>query len=445
MLDNLTKKYTEYILNPNPSKTWKVVRFFIHWLTLPLKLVAIGGLGITQIVLKLFVKNRTVPQLPSLETKRAYFKKIMDNMPVFKGNYIELYTNRVPYYSIPNGANHNPDHQCSRHSTYSFLMDRIGKRNLEQDAATAMHMTGPWLARGYTWNPYEDRIQYNVNTVSGDMLCGLNLAMLNNKNEALEIKYEEMLAHLIDNDYSLLEGGSPEAGDPGYEMYQAELKHKYPEEIRMKSARGMWQPGLETAGAQALTLLSALRIGDKKLKMPSAKKAYRKMLWQYGYGLLSLFPTAYIDSKRGYFNDHNCLIALYVLSKCADNALSKLFWKIPMVYVWLLSRHWYNAYFTGLLQDAHPGTVSQKYVDKCIAYLYENEPRVYGHTDAMRQTTSEVPVTFNEILEDEFSPDQQMDRHISYSDENSKVKTGLGFMAHAVMIEKDPKSLLEDK
>jgi hypothetical protein len=447
MLNTLTKKYTEYILNPNPTKAWKVTRFFLHWITLPLKLITIGGLGCAQIILKLFVKNRAVPAMPTLETKQAYLKKVMDNLPLVKTNYIELYANRVPFFNVADGTNHNTDHQCSRHGTYTFLMEKLGLRNDKQDAAASMHMHGQWLSRGYKQNPYDGQIQYNTSTTSGDMLCGLNLAMVNTRSVALRDNYELMLAPMIeDNDWSLLEGGCPEKGDPGYDFYINEMKTKYGENIRLKSARGMWQPGLECAGAQALTLLAALRIGDKKLKMPAATKAYKKMLWMYGYGLLALFPTAYIDKQRGYFNDHNCLIALHTLSKLADSKVSRLFWKIPMVYVWLLSRHWYNGYFTGLVNDAHPGTISQNYVNKCQAYLYEKEPLLFTMSPnfGLPMPSEACPLNINSIAYDEFSPDTEQNL-LSYvpGDSPNKVKTGLGFMSAAIMLEKDPKDLLK--
>src|SRR5690606_22888301 len=104
----------------------------------------------------------------------------------------------------------------------------------------------------------------------------------------------------------------------------------------------------------ALTILASLRIASKVTDSSVCRKEYNNLLWRYGYGLLSLAPTAYIDSQRGYFNDHNCLISLYALFRLADSPLGKLFWALPMVYVWTLSRHWYNGYFTGLVRECIP-------------------------------------------------------------------------------------------
>ncbi len=441
----MIKEYAKYILNVKPSVPWKIIRFILHWVTLPVKLALIGGLGITQIILKSFAKTRPVPEMPNKVTKRLHFQKVFNSLPVLRTEDVELYVNRVPFSDIPRRSNYNTDHQCSRHGTYAFLMNKLNRYNGRLDAAVAEHMQPNYLCRGWKLNPYEDAMQYNVSTTSGDMLCGLNLAMLGPVGDWAKEKYELMINDIIDHDYAILEGGTPELGNYEREVWDEQLaKVRYAEGIRMKSSRGMWQPGLETVGAQALTLLSSLRIADKRLKSPTAEKEYKKMLWLYGYGLLSIFPTAYTDDRRGYFNDHNCLIALYTLSKLADNSLGRLFWKIPMVYVWLLSRHWYSAYFTGLVKDCYPGMVSTTYKNKCIAYLYENEPRTYGYIGGGKTVvTKDIPVTYNDIGEDEFSPDIRQNEKRVVADESAKIKTGLGFIAGAIMIEDNPKELID--
>lgn len=442
-MNKLIKWYTELILETKPTKTWKTIRFCLHWLTLPLKLIAIGGLGTYQIITKkLTVKPRQLSH--SNETDRySYFKQVFDRLPIYHTNELKLYTNRVPYYSVPNGSNHNPDHQCSRHSTFAFLLNRMGIHDEAVDKATWMHMQGKWLVRGYNYG--YDGLNFNAQTTSGDMLCGLNLAVLSTKNAMVEEKFDQLVQHIIENDWALLEGASPDSDSNAYDLYQAKLKAAglAPEKVLMKSERGMWQPGLETVGAQALTVLAALRIADKKLRSRDAAKAYKKLIWKYGYGLLSLAPTAYIDSKRGYFNDHNCLIALYVLSKLSDSRLGRLFWKIPMVFVWALSKHWYNGYFTGLLEDAHPNTVSPEYIQKCKDYLYEEQPRTFGYSQRQYVVSKDEPVNYNYLPEDEFSPDIPHNEMITSGEEEHKIKTGLGFIASAVMLEKDPKKLLE--
>lgn len=447
MLNNLIEKYNELVLNTKPSKTWQALRFVIHWVTLPLKLLLIGGLGTYQIITKCFVRQATLPEMPSQETKKVYFKKITDNAPILRDGELELYVNRVPLEQICDGTNQITSHQSSRQGVYSFLMNRMGAGNEKIDAALGAHMQGKWLCRGYRYDPLNDSYTYNASTTSGDMLCGLSLAMLNAKNSGLKDKFEILLGSILENDYSLLEYETPGKDEPGYAMYQRLLNDPYgaagwQHKVSMKSSRGRWEPGLDTVGAQALTLLAALRIGDKVCKDPAAGKAYKKMLWKYGYGLLSLFPTAYIDSQRGYFNDNNCMMALYVLSQSADTKLGKLFWKLPMLYVWALSKHWYNGFYTGLVKDCYPESISEEYIKKCQAYLYQDEPRIYGWDTGSYVYEDIQPVKYNLLPEDEFSPDIAHNKRVVNHYSLPKFKTGLGFMACAIMIERNPKELL---
>lgn len=440
-------KYMNLILKTTPSKSWVVLRSILHWVSMPFKLLVIGFLGLFQIARKTVnTKTRNAPRLPELATKKAYFKKIYERLPVWEAVGFTTYAPRVPYYNIPNGSNHITDHQCSRHGTYTFLLQKLGSDAPGAISGVRMMMQGKWLLRGYGLLPVEQEMFYNAGTTSGDMLIGLSLAMLtmNRNSPAAEItfeKFDELIHNILTNDFALLEGASPAKGDPGYDMWQEQCQRfgQRNELVQMKSSRGMWQPGLETVGAQALTILAALRVAQKRNGNRDAGEAYNKLLKHYGYGILSLFPTAYIDSKRGYFNDHNCMVALYILSKLSDSRAGRLFWKIPMVYVWSLSRHWYNGYFTGLLNDAHPGTVSQAYVDKCLGFLYQNEPNEYHFSGNV--VKGDAPVTYNSLNSDEFTPDVPQDEMYDMQGA-TQFKSGLGFIAAAVMLEKDPKSLL---
>lgn len=443
-LEKILKAYSVFILNTNPTKLWKRIRFVLHWLSLPIKLLLIGGLGLFQIILKTTSTPRKISiKNVSLETKQNFFRKAFICMPILRTTELQGYVPRVSLYEVPNGYNHVSDHQCSRHSTYEFLLRKLGINEEKVSKVTNMFMQNKWLCRGFKWNPYDRAIKYNVSTTSGDMLCGLNLALLD-RNLPCE-NFDILVSNIIENDYALLEGASPDVEDYAYDLYQSELKkNSYREEsVKLKSARGMWQPGLETVGAQALTILSTLRLCEVKNGNREAGKEYRKLLYKYGYGLLSIFPTAYTDKQRGYFNDHNCMISLYVLSKCSKTRLGKLFWKIPMVYVWLLSRHWYNGYFTGLLKDCYPNFVSKSYIDQCINYLYEESPNEFVCEEKTEELTKDTPVPYNLNVHDEFSPDTRYDKRIKDSNANgNKFKTGLGFIACAIMLEDNPKELI---
>lgn len=458
-MTKLYAKYMSLILDTKPSKVWQVTRFILHWLSLPIKLIVIGSLGGYQIVRqKLFTKVRALPAPATEEQKKEYFNFIKDRLPIMKKDGLELYVNRVPYYEGCMGYNHNFDHQAARQGTYAFLMGKLEKRNREMDFAVAKHiLKDGMLARGYKLNPYEGEWFHNTASVSGDMLVGVSLSMLNySKNEygndvvLIKEYYDRMLASIVDNDYSILEGQKPEDASEGNLTLWNEIEEYNKKAIvkrTMKSNRANWQPGLETVGAQGLTILAAMRIGDKIVGASYAKKEYRKLLWRYGYGLLSLIPTAFTQSKRGYFNDHNCMVCLYILSKLSDSKLGKLFWKIPMVYVWLLSKKWHNGYFTGLLNDAHPGTVSKKYIEACKAYLYEEKPIQWAYSDSAMFPPKEVPVKFNDMNQDEFSPDMpqtllfppgiEKDLRDQVMGGLEKRRSGLGWLACAIMLEDD--------
>jgi len=437
-------KYTRFILKVDTPKYWKVIRFILHWVTIPFKLALIGTLGLYQILKHKTDKPRSLDSLEVTEkTKQDFVEKTLNLMPVMHSQSLSLYVNRQPYSMPIDGTHHNPDHQLSRHATFCFIMGKLGLRTYEMDRALWMHMQGKYLARGYSWNSVEQTIEFNIGSTSGDMLCGLNLAMLDTDDDVLIERFDVLINHIIDNDYALLEGRRPGKEEPGQLLWDELLKANYgrEEKINMKSVRGMWQPGLETVGAQALTILSALKVADK-MGIQSAKKAYRKLLYKYGYGVLSLFPTAYVDSKRGYFNDHNCIISLYVLARLSTSRFEKFFWKLPMMYVWNLSKHWYNPYFTGLVREVYPELVSDEYLKKCQAYLYEEEPNCYSYYLA---TTIKgvAPVFHNELHEDEFSPDIKRDYRMASVNETTKIRTGLGFLASAVMLESDPRILLK--
>jgi hypothetical protein len=475
MLNKLYQKYIDLILDTKPGLAWKSVRFVIHWITLPIKLLLIGGLGMYQIFRQeLFVRRRMAPPSPTLDVKQKHLLHVINKLPVYTNSEkkLQLYVNRVPYTDNPTGFNHNTDHQAARHGVYAFAMRRLGLNNELIDNALSLHMRNGKLARGYRWDQVDKAIIMNYNTVSGDMLIGASMGMMDIKKEIifsqedpdkiLDVQanylfeaYDVMLENIINNDYALLEGSRPEDGDINQAMWDRIQKYneKAINPLTMKSLRACWQPGLETVGAQALTILAAVRIGDKIIGASYAKKEYKKLLWRYGYGLLSLIPTAFTQDRRGYFNDSNCMQALYILSRLADGKLGRLFWKIPMMYVWLLSRKWHNPFFTGLLEDAHPGTVSEKYIDATKAYLYEEEPNLTHYFEgSMDLVPKEYPVKFNEMNQQEFMVDEPQTKMFKPPyDEGLRVnpmwavpryRTGLGFLISMVMLEKNPKELM---
>lgn len=437
LLRELNKAFQKHLLlNTKPSTLWKVIRFFIHWLTLPLKIVLIGSLGLFQILKYSFKDKRKSHGSGNVKFSA---RNVFDSLPVMKHENYWLYLCRNSTRHSLNGRHHNPDHQASRHGTYTFLATKLGLLNDNIVSGLGSHLLGNYICRGYTIDDI-GMTHYNMSSVSGDMLCGLALGLNCLPDKPLETKYETLIASIVNNDYALKEFDNPMSGDDGIlkEIFDERLKEvNYDKfELNMKSNRATWSPGIETVGAQALTVLAALRVSDAKFNDPLARKHYKKLLWKYGYGLLSLFPTAYIDSRRGYFNEHNCIMALYILAK---NAKYKLFWFLPMLYVWALSKHWNNMYFTGLFVDAYP--FMKKYltnhIEECETYLSEVESLndVITRFSDVQELGAEVnPVPIDIVYDDEFYPDIRRDVFTIPLGDN-KHYTGLGFLADLTMLE----------
>ena len=436
--------YLTFILSTSPSKGWKVLRFILHWVTLLPKLLVMTLLGIFGVIYNAIkYKRKIFPDVP-FETKREYTKKVFNFLPVFTNDWFELYLTRQPYFLPTDGMHHTDDHQCLRQSQYAFMLENLGRRDSKVDTALQTHISGNWLLRGYKWSYFDRQLMLNAQSTSGDMLLGMAIASMNTEHEMLKEKYEQLIVSILDNDYALLEGARPDSAPANILWDKLYLQNDQRfEKIRMKSYKGMWQPGLETVGAQALTILAALRVADKKMGNRDAKKAYKKLLYRYGYGLLSLVPTGYIPNSRGYFNDSNCMHALYILSKLSDTQFGKFFWKLPMVYVWLLSRSWLNPYFTGLLEKAHPGTVSKEYLKQCQNYLFSADPLLAVYDTSSAKMVKETPVPVGNINYDEFNFECNMDVQAGDIEKSPIYRTGLGFMCAAALIEPNPEKLLE--
>lgn len=368
----------------------------------------------------LFWKVRSLPNLVDEDKRKEYFKKVYYSLPVFDNNFFQLYVNRVKADEIPNGTNHNDDHQAARHGTYSFLMSILDKRNNRIDEALSSHMARKYgIVRGFKVKSLED-VEFNLKNTSGDQLLGICLGILpyalnqttdtdlnNPRNQTLTERFEQIVNDIIDNDYALRD-----------------------EDLSKKADRGMWQPGLETVGAQSITILATLKLAER-LGSPTAKTHYNKLSRYYGYSLLSFFPTTFFPTQRGYFNDHNCLVAAYILTKLSKG-FSKYFWGSVMLYVWSLSYKWYNGYFTGLVNDALPGVISKNYLETCKKYIYEMEPKTISQDKGTHRKAQVYPVAFNMMNQGEFHPDE--DHKIVLNHEKEHL-SGLGWLAHAIMID----------
>lgn len=439
------KQYVKLISNTAPSKSWLIIRAILHWLTIPLKLLLIGILGVFGIIYNRVAYKKRKPELRdfSLKQKQDRLKRILKTLPVVKNDQFDLYLPRNKMTDVLNGGNHVTDHQCLRQGLYVLLMTKLGKRTFQMDNALTQFISdGRFLLRGYKWDFENNKFINNAQSVSGDMLLGLCLGMLdtdqtNPAQDFLIESYDQLISSIIDNDYALIEMERPK-DTPYNELYDEQLKalKQRKEDVRIKSSRGMWQPGLETVGAQALTILAALQVGAKKVKNRDAEKEYKLLFYKYGYGLLALLPTAYLPNRRGYFNDANCINALYTLLRLTSNPLERFVYKFALRYVFNLSKSWYNPYFTGLVKEVAPELVSDKHLIETREYLYEEDPSIYAMDNAAQLQSKLVPIPLSLLNSSEFPYESKQDYYIVQGT-GTAVRTGLGDLAAMVLLEQD--------
>lgn len=449
-------KYKQHVLMTlRPTPNWERNRLILHWISLPFKMTKNLILGTLAILKDKTVKTRTVPPPVPLEQRQEYFKKVLNMLPIIQASGYKLYAPGVPFGRGPDGSNHKSENQIKRQAVLQFLSGQLNASDDMITMGTASLMYENYLSRGIKVNPHENTMMSNFQTPDVQSLAALNLSVVSHYlntylsaiseskvyrtrgDDVFREKYERLIVGIVEsNDLSLLEGAMP--SDPlAKELYNKRLKevNNQPEYVMMKSHLGMMQPGLELTPTAALTLLASVRIAQVKLQKRDYALLYHKLIWKHGYGLLGLF-----SSKE----DHSAnLMNLYVLSKLAESPAGRFFWKTAMKFTWLMSKSQHNGFFTGLLEKAHPGTVSEEYLDNCIRYLCEDEPRIYAYGNTVNSSAKVQPVPFNEQNDFDFSPEADMLSEVHHDINDERVRAGLGFLAHLVMLEKDPKELLK--
>lgn len=448
----MINKYLEYIVNTKPTKLWVNTRFILHWITLPIKLTLIAGLGLFGIIYnKVKYKTRN-PQSKNLNLaqKVQRLQKILKFLPVLKNDNYDLYLPRNKFGDARDGSSHSPDHQLLRQGQYVFLMSKLKKRTPQMEQALCNFMVGEYLARGYTWDFQNFKFKYNLKSTSGDMLIGLCLAMLDtsllNENQSMLMeKFDQLISNIIEYDYSLLEGQEP-TDEPYKSIWNKRLKlnDMREEKVKMKSSRAMWQPGLEVTGAQSLTLLAALKVNAKKNRSLSSDKEYWNMFYKHGYALLSLFPTAYLPNRRGYFNDVNCIQALYVLLKLSNTKVEKAIYKFALKYVFNLSKSWYNLYVIGLIKEVAPEILDREYLEQANKYRYEEDPILYSISSDKKVQSFETPVPLSYLHHSEFAYGDKLDQLAVSSPQLMKYSTGLSELAVMVLLEEGINEVLNN-
>jgi hypothetical protein len=438
----MLSKYLEIVTDVKTNTFKNIIRDILHWISLPIKLLLIGCLGVYGIIYNRLKYKKRPPVARRLNKtqKTQRMQKILKFLPVLKNEFYELYLPRNKLIDVLNGANHSPDHQLLRHGQYVFLMSKLGKRNAQMDYALTQCMQGNYLARGYKWDYTENKFIFNMKSTSGDMLLGLSLAMLdtnlqNSSQELLLEKYDQLVSNIIEFDYSILEAQEP-PDEPYKTLWNKRLKEASlrPEAVRMKSSRAMFQPGLETVGAQALTILAALKTNAKKNKSKSSEKEYWNLFYKKGYSLLSLLPTAYLPDRRGYFNDANCVHALYILLKLADTKVEKFVYRFALRYIFNLSKSWYNLYFVGLIKEVAPDMITAKYLEEAKEYMYEEDPLTWTYDNSIGLKTNTTPIPLGLLKHSEFAYGDKLDQY-NQLNTGDRVFSGLSELAVMVLLE----------
>lgn len=402
---NITNKYTQFIRKTKPTEFWKKIRFILHWASLFPKLFITLLWSLCMLIYMMTWKTR---KTKTIFNKRSLIARVLNHLPLYTDNGIQLYCCGVPYYSSVDGSNHEITNQVAKHGIYHFLMNHLKISNGEMAKATQLHMYDyRWLARGYRINTLK-QLECNFNSPSSSELLGVALATSNSSCELLKETYERLIVTILDNDYSLLDASNKP----------------------IKSEKGMFQPGLEVTGKDALTILAALKVAAKS-GLTDARHAYDTLIRKYGYGLLSLFPLTFTPWRRNYFNDNNCMIAAYLLTKYAKGKWAKRYWSFVMLYIWALSYKWYNGWFTGLINSVSPGLISETYTTDCKEFLYESDPLHYTNCDGKTIKPDIYPVRLDQIDEGNFLGEAE--HRIVLGGERKK--TGLGWLAYAIMLD----------
>lgn len=404
LIDKILIWYLSYDLQTTPSNLWKFLRFILHWLTLPIKLLIIGTLGFIMILRNLFwLKSKDVPKLPDYFSRQEIWQYVFANLTILNTDQIQLYVNRVDLNETPNGVNHNVDHQAYRQGSFLFLMRLLGVNVERMERALGLHFQGKFgVSRGYYPTTQLSSMSINHQSTSGDMLIGSILGLLHCHNKDLLDRYDDVIHGIVNNDYGMREGSFLPPSDERLLDLWTKNMQQTGGQCNLKSARASWAPGLLTVGAQSLNILAAIKTGLTYRKSKILQQAYNRLLWGYGYGLLSLFPTAFIPSWRGYFNDHNCINSAYILARLSTNRFGKIWWSLIVLYVWLLSYKWYNPYFTYLTKTLWPHLIRDSYVDKCKDYFY-NEGKVpqlffMEYVTAPTETTPKsYPISYDQM------------------------------------------------
>jgi hypothetical protein len=310
-MEYLIEKYYQLLLTINPSFTNKLLNSLLFYVSFPFKLTR---------NLIVFLINKRISKVPTKSFSETLLA--LNTLQLLHTNELQTYVESI---GLPNGSNHDTNNQAFYHGLYQYAASEFGEgSNPKIMTANRMFMQNKWLCNGFLWNPTKNMVEFNISSPRAINLLGVAIASYseNSPNE----NFDQIITHMIeDNDLCLIEGQIPNLKHPN-QMYNRLLKlNNYrPELVKMKSINGLFNPGLSLTPTNALIILTALRVARIKNGNKLAGDMYNKLLFKYGYGLLSLMPDC----------DHRIvLLCSRLLSDMSKTKLGKAFWNIPKYFI----------------------------------------------------------------------------------------------------------------
>lgn len=353
-----------------------LIRFIVHWATIPFKLVYnLLGSSIQ------LVKNLKDAPLTG-KYNPPNLSQVLNNFPIWKTNIFSSYVSGQPHHLEIDGKHHITSDQCQKHGLYMFILHQTEegrqRKNETLEKGLRMFIHPPYLVNGYKYNQHA-LFEYDAKTVSTETLSYLNLGILVSDNNPTLETYERLVDKIVENDYSLIEGQQP-TNILGKTEWDKQLKfyQNRTEKIKVKSLNCILSPSLRISGVESLSLLATLKLDYLKNKDISSLKEYNKVFWKYGYWLLSLLPIT--NNKKFDKNLPIVVNSLYVLLKTNCSFFEKLIFKTAIKYVWKLAKHKNDAFVAGMIFDVCPELITPKnikYLQQCL----NNRPTdLYGYS-----------------------------------------------------------------
>lgn len=194
------------------------------------------------------------------------------------------------------GITHDTKDQFFNQSLYMYLynLDDVKRAGMTQWIYWNLH-GGKTLTNGISWD--HDTLTFDNSNTSIKTIAALNLLLLNPVyRSSLAEKYEELMINLIDNDYCL-------------NRMRTNLFNQKNIPVSIKNTDTYMGSGCSPDAA--VVFLATLKIMDKLLGIPSAKKLYTEFYHKYGYNIKAKITS----------NKSEVIISLFILNTLTDDTL----------------------------------------------------------------------------------------------------------------------------